>query len=121
MQESMVPTFTHDRKYAVGVQHVVALSGGGSLTPRFDWSWQSDMFTNAVNAGTNRIDSRGLLNGRITWRAGDVAWQTTVSGTNLANEFYYLNSFDLAGAPFFVLTGQPGRPCEWAITLKRTF
>jgi iron complex outermembrane receptor protein len=121
VQKGMVPPFTPERKYAVGMQYAIALAGGGSITPRFDWNWQSEMFTNAVNASTNRIDSRGLLNGRITWRTGDGAWQTTVSGTNLTNKFYYLNSFDLSGAPFFVLTGQPGRPREWAITLKRTF
>jgi iron complex outermembrane receptor protein len=121
VQEGMVPPFAPEHKFSVGAQYELTLPGGGSITPRFDWAYQSEMFTNAVNAETNRIDSRGLLSGRITWRTGDGSWQTTLSGTNLTNKFYYLNSFDLSAAPFFVLAGQPGRPREWAVTLKRTF
>jgi iron complex outermembrane receptor protein len=121
VQKNMGPPFTPQRKFSVGAQYEVALGAGGSITPRLDWAYQSEIFTNAVNAPTNRLESRGLLNGRITWRTQDGAWQTTLSGTNLTNKFYYVNSFDLAGPPFFVLAGQPGRPREWAVTLKRTF
>jgi iron complex outermembrane receptor protein len=121
IQDGMITPFTPKEKYSVGAQYEFTLAGGGSVTPRFDWSYQSEIYVNAVNAPTSLVDARGLVNGRITWRDAQDVWEAALSGTNLANKFYYVNKFDLAGAPFFVVTGQPGRPREWAVTLKRKF
>lgn len=116
----MITPFTPERKYAVGAQYEWDI-GSGIITPRIDWSYQSEFFTNALNAPTNLIDGRGLVNARIAWANADDTWEAALCGTNLANKFYYLNTFDLAAPPFFVSSGQPGRPREWAVTVKRKF
>ena len=41
--------------------------------------------------------------------------------TNLFDEYYFVTSFDLSGAGSGVVAGQPGRPREWALTVKKTF
>jgi iron complex outermembrane receptor protein len=116
----MITPFTPERKYSAGMQYEWDI-GAGTVTPRVDWSYQSEFFTNALNGQTNLIDGRGLVNARISWANSDDTWEAALSGTNLADKFYYLNNFDLAGPPIFARSGQPGRPREWAVTVKRKF
>jgi iron complex outermembrane receptor protein len=102
------------------VQYEVPLGTLGSLTPRVDVSYQGDLFTNGANAATNLIKSYTLTNARVTWRSGGGDWESAVEVTNLTDKYYYLTRFDQ-----FTLTGitdgQPGRPREWALTVKRKF
>ena len=41
--------------------------------------------------------------------------------TNLFKEYYYLTTFDLRGAGAGFAKAAPGRPREWALTVKKTF
>jgi iron complex outermembrane recepter protein len=41
--------------------------------------------------------------------------------TNLFDKYYFLSKFDLTGAGAGAITGQPGRPREWAVTIKKKF
>jgi hypothetical protein len=107
-----------ERRFAA---HDLLLGDKGSLTPRVDWSYQSSMYTFPNNAPTNLVSAYGLLNARMAWRSSQDTWEATVFVTNLTDKFYYLNKFDGSGAPFFVVNGQPGRPREWGVTLKRDF
>jgi len=58
----------------------------------------------------------------VTIRSGSVttctAGDVRVAGTT--NEYYYVTIFDLLG-PAGYIHGQPGRPREYAVTLKRSF
>jgi iron complex outermembrane receptor protein len=117
----MIAAYTPKVKYSLGMQNVFILDDAGTLTPRIDWSHQSEMFTYPANSANNHIPGYGLLNARLSWRDLQGIWEVALSGTNLADKFYYLNKFDNANAPFFVVAGQPGRPREVALTIKRTF
>jgi len=117
----MIAPYTPRQKYSFGIQYAIGVGDFGSLTPRLDWSYQSDFYTNAVNGPTNLIAGYALLNGRITWRNSTDTWEAALWGTNLLNHFYYVNSLDLNIAPSFVVTGQPGPPRMLAVTLKRNF
>ncbi len=66
------------------------------------------------------IEAYTLANARLTWRNGDGDWEASVEATNLTDEYYFLTRFDqftLTG----VTDGQPGRPREYALTVKRNF
>jgi iron complex outermembrane receptor protein len=119
-QFGMRPSYTPTRKWSVGVQYEIPLGTLGSLTPRIDASYQGDLYTNTANAVTNRIDSYTLANARLTWRNSEGSWESSFEVTNLTDQYYYLTRFDQ-----FTLTGltdgQPGRPREWALTVKRKF
>ena len=47
-------------------------------------------------------------------------WQIALEVTNLTNRLYYDGIFDNRGSTQ-AIQGRPGRPREWAITLKRNF
>jgi iron complex outermembrane receptor protein len=119
-QFGMVPAYTPTRKWSVGVQYEIPLGSLGSLTPRIDASYQGDLYTNGANAATNHIDSYTLANARLTWRNSESSWESSFEVTNLTDQYYYLTRFDQ-----FTLTGltdgQPGRPREWALSVKRKF
>jgi iron complex outermembrane receptor protein len=119
-QFGMRPAYTPTRKWSAGVQYEIQLGTLGTLTPRVDASYQGDLYTNGANAATNRIDSYTLGAARLTWRNTAETWESSLEVTNITNEYYYLTRFDQ-----FTLTGltdgQPGRPREWALTVKRKF
>ena len=119
-QFGMVPAYTPTRKWSVGMQYEIPLGSLGSLTPRVDASYQGDLYTNGANAATNRIASYTLANARLTWRNSADSWESSFEVTNLTDEYYFLTRFDQ-----YTLTGlsdgQPGRPREWALTVKRKF
>jgi iron complex outermembrane receptor protein len=79
------------------------------------------VYSNAVNAPTNLIDAYTLVNARLTWRSASNTWQVSVEGTNLADKYYYVTLFDLRAAGAGLDKAQPGRPREWAVTVKKSF
>jgi iron complex outermembrane receptor protein len=116
----MRPAFVPETKWSLGVQYAIALGDRGSLTPRIDASYQGDLFTTGSNASTNLIEAYTLANARLTWRNGEGDWEASLEVTNLTDEYYYVTRFDqytLTG----ITDGQPGRPREYALTVKRSF
>ncbi|MFC4254197.1 TonB-dependent receptor [Altererythrobacter xixiisoli] len=121
VQLSMISPYTAEWKWAIGVQYEVDLGNSGSLTPRFDANYQSDTFSNAVNGPNNLIDGYTLANARLTWRNADEDLSVSLEVTNLFKEYYFLTNFDLTGAGGGIVTGQPGRPREWALSVRKNF
>ena len=119
-QFGMRPAFVPETKWSIGAQYEFSLGDKGTLTPRIDASYQGDLYTTGFNAPTSLIGSYTLANARLTWRSGDSGWETSLEATNLTDEYYFVTRFDQ-----FTLTGitdgQPGRPREYALTVKRKF
>jgi iron complex outermembrane recepter protein len=115
------PNITPKWKWSIGVQHEFDLGNVGSLTPRFDAAYQSEIFFNPANRATNRVAGYTLANARLTWANVDKDLEVSAEVTNLFDKYYLLTVFDLtlAGAGF--ATGQPARPREWAVTVKKRF
>ncbi len=120
VQDWMITPYTPKTKWSLGAQYEFAV-GAGTLTPRIDASYQGDMYSNATNGPRNHIDSYQLVNARVTWRTAERDWETSVEVTNLTDKYYLLTSFDLTGAGAGEASGQPGRPREVAITVKKSF
>jgi iron complex outermembrane receptor protein len=118
---SFVSPNTPKWKWAIGAQYEIDLGASGSLTPRVDASYQSEIYTNAVNRPTNLIDSYTLANARLTWANEDGDLEISAEVTNLFDKYYLLTLFDLTTAGAGVATGQPGRPREWAVSVKKKF
>jgi iron complex outermembrane receptor protein len=117
----MVSVYTPEWKWSVGAQYEVPLGSAGSLTPRVDAAYQSAVYTNAVNGPTNRIDGYTVANARITWKNENNDLEVGLEVTNLFDKYYYQTLFDLTRAGAGFVTGLPGRPREWAVTVKKTF
>jgi iron complex outermembrane receptor protein len=121
VQIGMVPPYTPKWKWAFGIQYAFDLGDKGSLTPRFDASYQSEVWSNAVNGPLNRIAGYTLANARLTWRNSAEDLDISLEVTNIFDKYYFLTSFDLTGAGAGLTSAQPARPREWAISVKKKF
>jgi iron complex outermembrane receptor protein len=118
---SFVSPNTPEWKWSLGAQYEIDLATAGSITPRFDMAYQSDIFTNAVNRASNLIEAYHLANARLTWQNADEDLEISAEVTNLFDKYYLLTVFDLTTAGAGIATGQPGRPREWALSVKKKF
>jgi iron complex outermembrane receptor protein len=114
--------YSPDLNLSAGVQFQLSAGSHGTVTPRLDYTYHSDFFTDADNnKPLNQIDSQGLLNARLTWKGPDESWEAALAVTNLTDEFYYASKFASTTAPYFDGTGRPGEPRQWSVTVKRRF
>lgn len=115
-------------QWSAGIQYEIGLGGNGSLTPRFDIAHQGAV------PGTATVPAAGspsalfatangytLSNARLTWRNEHRDLEVSVEVTNLFDKYYFLSKFDLTGAGAGVISGMPGRPREWAVSVKKKF
>ena len=117
----MITPYTPENKASFGLQYQFSLRNGGSVTPRIDANYTDSVYAYAVNGPTNFIDGYTIANARITWRSPANGWEVAIEGTNLTDKYYYLTLFDLERNAAGYIDGQPGRPREWALTVKRSF
>ena len=106
-------------KWSWGAQYEIQVPGG-SLTPRFDMSYTAST-SGGASVTAIPLPAITLANARLTWRNDAEDWQVSAEVTNLFKEYYYLTTFDLRGAGAGFAKAAPGRPREWALTVKKTF
>jgi iron complex outermembrane receptor protein len=99
---------------------------GASLIPRFDYTWQDDIWftTNPVAGIVNPEDGRqpayGVLNARATWTAPDTAWSASVYALNLTDEYYFYGKLSLLGNSGRE-QGNPAPPREVGFSFRYNF
>jgi iron complex outermembrane receptor protein len=109
-------------KWTLGAQYEADLGSYGSLTPRVDATYQSKIYTGfKYNNVPQFIGAYTLVNARLTWQNPKKDLSISLEGTNLTNKYYYVTLFDLRAAGAGLDKAQPGRPREWAVTVKKTF
>ncbi len=104
-------------KWSVGAQYEFDLGEAGTLTPRVDVAYTPGYCGNFACDPNAVVESYTLANARLTFRTLDKDWQVSVEATNLFDKLYYINKFTNG----FYATGQPGRPAEYAVTVRRNF
>ncbi len=120
----MVTPYTPEWKASLGASYQFPATSLGTFSIRVDASYQSDVYTNATNDIYNLIEAYTLTNARLSWKSLDVEarWEAALEVTNLTDELYYLTIFDQHQATSVgQVTGQPGFPRMWAVTLRRKF
>jgi len=115
------PPFTSRWKWSIGAQYEIDLGAVGSLTPRIDAAYQGPLYTNAINRESNRIGGYTIANARLTWRNDARDLEVAFEVTNLFDKYYYLTINDQTTGSQGYANAQPGRPREWAVSLKKTF
>jgi len=113
--------YTPKWKWSVGAQYEVSLGDGGSLTPRRDATHQGAVYTSSANRSSNRIESYTGANARLTWRNSDEDLEIAAEVTNLFDEYYFLTVNDQTIGSQGYAIAQPGRPREWAVSVKKIF
>jgi iron complex outermembrane receptor protein len=117
----MTNIYTPDFTMSAGLGYAIDLGDHGTLTPRVDYAYRSEIQSEAVNQAATRIDSRGVLDAKLTWSNRERSWDATLALTNLSDKFYYESMFGRPDPPYFSSTGRPGRPREWMLTIRRNF
>jgi iron complex outermembrane receptor protein len=115
-------------KWNGGIQYEFHLADGSSLTPRVDVLYQGSLGGSVVAAEAGspsalygQVDAYTIANARLTWLNAKQDLNVALEVTNLTDKYYYLTKFDLTGAGSGTITGSPGRPREWAVTIKKKF
>ena len=115
-------------QWSEGIQYELPISGNGdTLTPRVDIAYQGSLLgsttvaTNPVIAALDTVGSRTIANARLTYRNLAHKFDVSFEVTNLFDTYYLQTNFDLTGAGAGLIKGQPGRPREWAISIKKKF
>ena len=98
---------------------MIELGDIGSLTPRVDYSYQSMQEANTINNALAKIPAFSLVNAGLTWKSADEDWQLAAQVSNLTNELYYTGIGQSNNTA--MVTGAPGAPRQWWLTLKRKF
>ncbi len=112
--------YTPKWKWSAGAQYTLQLGGSQSLTPRVDFSYTGKQYTNTNNLERSAIDSHSIANARLTWRNDQNNLEAALEVTNIFDKYYYTtvyDAYDRAG----IISGSPGHPREWAVTLKKRF
>jgi iron complex outermembrane receptor protein len=117
--ESQEP-FAPERKASLALSYELAFGSRGRLIPRVDASYQSDFFTDISNSPEAQVQGRTLVNAHLIWQSASDGWEADFAVTNLTDRFYYVNKFRVA-PPTNITEGQPGRPREWMVAVKRRF
>ena len=107
---------TPEWKGSFGIQYEIPL-GSGSITPRFDASYRSEIYTGSGNTDRTLIDGYWLANARLTYHNDPGDWDMSLEVQNLFDEFYYVTIVD----PGAFRWAQPSRPREWAVTIRKRF
>jgi iron complex outermembrane receptor protein len=125
------PIYVPEDNWSVSFAHRFNVGDSGSLTPRLDYFGQSTICTGIrTNLSVTQIDTTEaqacseayeLLNARLEWASPEDNWRLAIGATNLTDEEYFLNKFDLSAFGQPTVEGQPGRPREWYIQFSRNF
>lgn len=99
---------------AISIIKEFSLGDRGTITPRVDYSYRSEVLFSPDNDPDNAQDSYGLLNAGITWRSANDKYSLSIHATNITDKRHilYTEQSPAASTQNDVL----GRPFEWFLT-----
>ncbi|MCC7462299.1 MAG: TonB-dependent receptor [Gammaproteobacteria bacterium] len=115
---SGITPFTPELAYSAGAQYDYDMKAG-RLSFRLDGSYQGKVYTNGENSSWSKIDGRFLANARIGWSKDD-KWKVSLDVQNLFDKYYYQSTSDVTTS-LGLLTGVPGLPRTWSVSVERRF
>ncbi|MDH4109000.1 MAG: TonB-dependent receptor [Gammaproteobacteria bacterium] len=114
------PNFVPENNWALAASYDFALANGSRVTPRIDIYGQTEICSSVVSQ-LACADGYELVSLRLEWESPEAAWTVAVGGTNVTDEEYILNIFDLTLFGQNTVEAQPGRPQEWYLEFGRRF
>ena len=124
---SDVPPLTPKWKLSGGISYSFDIGNFGTLTPRIDAQYTSEVYFDPANhafddwAGVElyHLPGYATADARIGFESADGNWQASVSVSNLTDKVYYTSGF----AFYYTGTGQRviGAPRMWSLSIRRNF
>ena len=115
-----ITPYTPETSYSVGAQYDANISNG-TLSFRLDGAYQGKLYPNAENTSWSKIPGRLLTNARITFTDQDDKWKMALEVQNLTNKYYFSSKSDVSTEQLGVVTGVPGLPRTWSLSVERKF
>jgi iron complex outermembrane recepter protein len=115
-----ITPYTPELSYSFGIQYDHEIASG-TISGRFDGSYQGEVFTNAENTSWARVDGRFLGNARLSYTTENEDWRVALEVQNLFDKYYFLSVSDTTSNALGVVTGVPGRPRTWSLAVERRF
>ncbi len=112
--------FTPEWQFNLSGQYDFRLGERGTITPRFDYSWQDDFFFSPANQPNEFQEAYGLLNLQVKWESVDGKYAFSVFGKNVTNEEYDTFGQDATfnqGVAYL----NSGKPSEWGVSFGVNF
>ncbi|MEJ0098546.1 MAG: TonB-dependent receptor [Pseudomonadota bacterium] len=104
-----------------GVQYELPVAElGGSIVPRIDWLYTGSIAYQTGSTSLNQ-SAYSVFNARITYNNNSHDIDVSLGATNVFNKFYYQNIFDLQPFGYPQTNGQPSRPREWFVSIRKNF
>jgi len=116
---SEITPYTPEWTYSFGVQFDHEMDSG-NLMARFDGSYQSKIYTDSFNTFWSEIPGRFLGNARLGYTTADEDWHVALEVQNVFDKYYFSSVSDVTGS-LGLVTGVPGLPRTWALTVERRF
>jgi iron complex outermembrane receptor protein len=116
--EDGITPYTPELSYSVGGQYDHDI-GSGTLSFRLDGSYQGKLYTTAENTSWSKIDGRFLANARLSWAKAE-SWKVSLEVQNLFDKYYYQSVSDVTTS-LGIVSGVPGLPRTYAVSVERKF
>jgi len=114
-----ITPYTPETSYSVGAQYDMPIDSG-TVSFRIDGAYQGKLYTNAENTNFAKIDGRFLTNARIAYNRDDT-WKLALEVQNLFDKYYFMTKSDVSTGQLGVVTGVPGLPRTWQVSVERKF
>jgi len=109
-------------KWSWGIQYEADLGHSGSITPRFDMSYNGSMYEGRAIEGLQYfLPAYTLANARLTWQNEAKNLSISAEVTNMFDKYYYNSIFSAVYAFTGTAYQQVGRPREYALTINKKF
>jgi iron complex outermembrane recepter protein len=112
------PALTPKWTISAGPAYSLALTGGGSIAARVDYSYRSPMEGQPNNDPLAKIGSRYLLNFDVTYTAPSGGWTVGAYGKNVTDQRYVEGKLDVGD---YVLNLLSNDASEFGVKFTKTF
>ena len=114
-----VTPYTPEWTYNFGIQYDQKIDPG-TIGIRFDGSYQGTIFSEAFNSSWSKVKGYFLGNARLMFTTEEEDWQFALEVQNVFDKYYFLTMSDVTTS-LGLVSGQPGMPRTWAVSVKRNF
>ena len=122
IQPAFITPYTPKTKWSFGVQYKIPVAGEEvTLTPRFDISHQSEIYSLAINAPTNQSSGFTVANAHLVLQNERKNWSFDLAASNLFDKYYYTSLYANLYGLMGTISGQIAPPRQISGTVRYKF
>jgi iron complex outermembrane receptor protein len=122
IQPAFITPYTPKTKWSFGAQYTLPIVGDDvTLTPRFDISHQSEIYSLAINAPTNQSSGFTVANAHLVLENASKNWSFDLAASNLFDKYYYTSIYANLYGLMGTISGQVAPPRQISGTVRYRF